>query len=70
MASIACVGDEYDWIPPKDKKAKVLSLVPAQIGLIRAWIEQGARSKSPHASRLTSTPLTLMQARPVASTAH
>ena len=43
VASIAYVGDEDDWMPPKDNKAKIPQLTPAQIGLIRAWIDQGAK---------------------------
>ncbi|KAB2641744.1 MAG: hypothetical protein DVB25_00650 [Verrucomicrobia bacterium] len=43
VASISCVGDEDDWMPPKNNKAKIPPLTPAQIGLIRAWIDQGAK---------------------------
>ena len=38
--SIAHLGDEDDYMPPPDK-AKPLT--PQQIGLIRAWIDQGAK---------------------------
>lgn len=43
VGSIACVGDEDDWMPPKDNKANIPPLTPAQVGLIRAWIDQGAQ---------------------------
>ncbi len=43
VANIACIGDEDDWMPPKDNKANIPPLTPAQIGLIRAWIDQGAK---------------------------
>jgi len=43
VTSVAHVGDEDDWMPPKDNKAKIPPLTPTQIGLIRAWIDQGAK---------------------------
>lgn len=36
-------GDEDDWMPPKDNKAKIAPLTKAEVGLVRAWIEQGAK---------------------------
>ena len=43
VASIACIGDEDDWMPPTDNKSKIPPLTAAQVGLIRAWIDQGAK---------------------------
>ncbi len=41
--SVAHVGDEDDFMPPPDNKAKIPPLTKDQIGLIRAWIDQGAK---------------------------
>ena len=41
--NVAHIGDEDDWMPPPDNKAKIPPLTPEQIGLIRAWIDQGAK---------------------------
>lgn len=41
--NIARIGDEDDWMPPKDNKAKIPALTAEQVGLIRAWIDQGAK---------------------------
>ena len=41
--SIARLGDEDYWMPPPDNKAKIPPLTKDQIGLIRAWIDQGAK---------------------------
>ena len=41
--SIARLGDEDFWMPPPDNKAKIPPLTKEQIGLIRAWIDQGAK---------------------------
>jgi mono/diheme cytochrome c family protein len=41
--SIAQLGDEDHWMPPKNNKAKIAPLTAAEIGLIRAWIDQGAK---------------------------
>jgi mono/diheme cytochrome c family protein len=38
--AIARVGDEDDFMPPKDKGEP---LTREQVGLIRAWIDQGAK---------------------------
>jgi hypothetical protein len=35
--------DPDDWMPPKNNKAGIQPLTPDQIGLIRAWIDQGAK---------------------------
>src|SRR6184192_2673707 len=37
------VGNEDDFMPPPDNKAKIPPLTKEQIGLIRAWIDQGAK---------------------------
>ena len=41
VLSVAHIGDEPDNFMPKGKNAKMLT--PDQIGLIRAWIDQGAK---------------------------
>jgi mono/diheme cytochrome c family protein len=41
--NVAHAGDEDDWMPPPDNKAKIPQLTPEQVGLIRAWIDQGAK---------------------------
>jgi mono/diheme cytochrome c family protein len=35
--------DHDSWMPPLDNKAGIKTLTPDQIGLIRAWIDQGAK---------------------------
>jgi hypothetical protein len=34
--------DQDGWMPPPNNKAGIKPLTPDQIGLIRAWIDQGA----------------------------
>ena len=41
VLSVAHIGDDPDSFMPKGKTAKMLT--PDQIGLIRAWIDQGAK---------------------------
>jgi hypothetical protein len=42
VANIAFVGDEDDFMPPpKDKKYP--KLTAEEVGLVRAWIDQGAK---------------------------
>jgi hypothetical protein len=41
--AVAHVGDEDDFMPPPESKSRVAPLKPEQVGLIRAWIEQGAK---------------------------
>ena len=43
VASVARIGEEDDWMPPKENKAKIGPLTTEQVGLIRAWIDQGAK---------------------------
>ena len=35
--------DDEDWMPPLHNRAGIGPLTPEQIGLIRAWIDQGAK---------------------------
>jgi len=42
--NVTRLGDDEDlWMPPKDNKAKIPPLTAAEMGLIRAWIDQGAK---------------------------
>lgn len=41
--NVAHVGDEDEYMPPPDNKDKIPPLTKEQIGLIRAWIDQGAK---------------------------
>jgi hypothetical protein len=41
--AVAHIGDEDDFMPPPKNKAGIKQLTPDQIGLIRAWIDQGAK---------------------------
>ena len=41
--NVAHVGDEDMYMPPPDNKDKIPPLTKEQIGLIRAWIDQGAK---------------------------
>jgi uncharacterized membrane protein len=41
--SIAHLGEEDHWMPPPKNKANIAPLTTEQIGLIRAWIDQGAK---------------------------
>jgi len=41
VLAVAHIGDDPDNFMPKGKNAKMLT--PEQIGLIRAWIDQGAK---------------------------
>jgi hypothetical protein len=43
LANIAHLGDPDDYMPPPKNKAGIGPLTKEQIGLIRAWIEQGAK---------------------------
>ena len=44
---VKCVAnatsDHDSWMPPANNKANIGPLTPEQIGLIRAWIDQGAK---------------------------
>jgi hypothetical protein len=41
--NVAHIGDEDSFMPPPDNKDKIPKLTNDQIGLIRAWIDQGAK---------------------------
>ncbi len=41
--NIAQIGDPDLYMPPPKNKAKIPPLTKEQIGLIRAWIDQGAK---------------------------
>ncbi len=43
VANVAHLGDPDDYMPPPKNKAGIPPLTPEQIGLIRAWIDQGAK---------------------------
>ncbi len=43
LANVAHLGDPDDYMPPPKNKAGIGPLTREQIGLIRAWIEQGAK---------------------------
>ena len=44
VISVACISDDDEtWMPPKNNKAKIAPLTKEQVGLIRAWVDQGAK---------------------------
>jgi mono/diheme cytochrome c family protein len=44
VKSVAHLTTDHDtWMPPLNNKANIGPLTPEQIGLIRAWIDQGAK---------------------------
>lgn len=43
VAQISQQGDPDDYMPPPKNKANIGPLTKEQIGLIRAWIDQGAK---------------------------
>ena len=43
VINVAHLGDEDDYMPPPKNKAKIGPLTKEQIGIIRAWIDQGAK---------------------------
>jgi mono/diheme cytochrome c family protein len=44
VKSIAHATEEQDeWMPPVGNKAGIKTLTPEQVGLVRAWIDQGAK---------------------------
>ncbi len=43
VQNVAHAGDPDDYMPPPHNKAKIPPLTKEQIGLIRAWIDQGAK---------------------------
>jgi hypothetical protein len=43
LGSVAHLGDPDDFMPPPKNKAHLQPLTKDKVGLIRAWIEQGAK---------------------------
>lgn len=43
VANVAHLGDPDDYMPPPKNKAGIPPLTREQIGLIRAWIDQGVK---------------------------
>ena len=43
VLNVAHIGDEDDFMPPPKNKLGIKALTPEQVGLIRAWIDQGAK---------------------------
>ena len=43
VAQVSHLGDPDDFMPPPNNKANIERLTKEQIGLIRAWIDQGAK---------------------------
>ena len=43
LSAAHLTGDKDLWMPPPHNKANIGPLTPDQIGLIRAWIDQGAK---------------------------
>jgi len=43
VANIAYLGDEDDFMPPPKDTKKYPKLTAEQVGLVRAWIDQGAK---------------------------
>ena len=43
VANIAYLGDEDDFMPPPKDVKKFPKLTAEQVGIVRAWIDQGAK---------------------------
>ena len=43
LVTAHATDDDMTWMPPLGNKAGIKPLTPDQIGLIRAWIDQGAK---------------------------
>jgi mono/diheme cytochrome c family protein len=43
VLNIAHLGDEDDFMPPPKNKLNLKKLTDEQVGLVRAWIDQGAK---------------------------
>src|SRR5262249_11339449 len=43
LINVAHLGDEDDFMRPQNNRAKTPPLTKEEMGLIRAWIEQGAK---------------------------
>jgi len=40
---VAHIGDQDGWMPPAKNRANIGPLTSDQVGLVRAWIDQGAK---------------------------
>ena len=43
ILNVAHLGKKDHWMPPPHNKAHIAPLTAEQIGLLRAWIDQGAK---------------------------
>jgi len=43
ILNVGQVGDPDNYMPPLNNKAKIPPLTKDQVGLVRAWIDQGAK---------------------------
>lgn len=43
LGDVAHLGDPDEYMPPPKNKGHIEPLTKEQVGLIRAWIEQGAK---------------------------
>jgi mono/diheme cytochrome c family protein len=43
VKSVAHTGDKDEWMPPTPNKAGAKTLTAEEVGLVRAWIDQGAK---------------------------
>ena len=43
VANIAFLGDEDDWMPPPKDAKKYPKFTAEEVGIVRAWIDQGAK---------------------------
>jgi mono/diheme cytochrome c family protein len=43
VLNAAHAGDPRAYMPPPNNRANIPALTPTQIGLVRAWIDQGAK---------------------------
>ena len=43
LSAAHATKDDMLWMPPPHNKANIGPLTPEQIGLLRAWIDQGAK---------------------------
>lgn len=43
IKSVAHTGEKDEWMPPVPNKAGAKTLTAEEVGLVRAWIDQGAK---------------------------
>jgi cytochrome c len=43
VANIAFLGNQDDWMPPPKDLKKYPKFTPEEVGIVRAWIDQGAK---------------------------